>query len=73
MQLFRNRDQQFENAITQIHTFELLNQDPGPQDNDDEEDILDRPMNNDQFQPAQSAMKALQNDGFRLITTHVHE
>lgn len=38
MQLFRNRDQQFENAITQIHTFELLNQDPGPQDNDDEED-----------------------------------
>lgn len=49
MLLLRNHDQQLENANTQIHAFEIINQVPGPQDNGYEEDIPDILMNDDQF------------------------
>ncbi|KZC14524.1 hypothetical protein WN55_07031 [Dufourea novaeangliae] len=59
---------QLENAINQVHAFEIHNQDPNPENNNNEEEIPDRPMNDDQFQSAQRAMNAVQNEAFRFVT-----
>lgn len=72
MQLLRNSDEQLENAVTQIHAFEILNQYHVPL-NSDEEDISDRQMNDDQFELVQNAMNLVQNEMFRFITTNVHD
>lgn len=75
MLLFRKRDtdQQFENAITQVHELEILNPYPSPEDDDDVDETHNTRMNDDQFQQAQTAMKAVQKEVFRFVTLNVHE
>ena len=73
MQLFRKRDQQLENAMNQVHAFEILNEEPVSTDSDNDEEVLHRPMNQDEFQQAQRAMNVGQREVFSFITRNVHD
>lgn len=68
MQLFKECDQQLENAFNQVHVFEILDQEPAPADDSGKEEMPDRPFSDDGFQQAQQMMTVGQRDAFLFVT-----
>ena len=71
MRLFRERDQQLENAFNQIHAFEILEQPEIINPEAEEEELPEIEMSNDQFQRTQQAMNIDQKQLFVFITESI--
>ncbi|GFU67456.1 ATP-dependent DNA helicase [Trichonephila clavipes] len=73
MEIYKERYRQLEMALNGAHTFELLNRDNGPLHHDDIVEILEKRINEDQFERAKQAMNIGQLDIFVNITSCMQE
>jgi hypothetical protein len=73
MELYRDRDQQLENAFNQVHAFELLN-DPEMASEDVEEAAMpEDDMSDEQFQAARQSLNINQRELYNKITLSIQQ
>ncbi|KAF9407199.1 hypothetical protein HW555_012690 [Spodoptera exigua] len=70
LEIYRERDRQFENAFAQVHAFQILEH-AEPMEIDHEEEVPYLPMNKDQFSQAKQSMNAGQKEIFTLVTQSI--